>query len=330
MGHLVWITEPSAYAAIGESRLIPSLFDNGNKFLDNYSDTVAILVDSKKMHVRDISEYSSGDETEISAALMSDTKKIHVPMENAYYHLMVDAFSSIANHAKNNPGAIFLILSSVFKDSSTTIDRFFLGLKRMYGVSYLLMGAGEYAARNILVAKSANLASSSGIFSNDVYLAFSDSDSLELVPYRKVYVSRKAIDDPSIKVIDYKTRNINYRISDESVLEKFFADLGYEIVYAETMTIEEKVRLFAETKVLASVTSAGLANSMLMKPGTSMIELLVPIIWENRIELYTTLYSKVAAVKSMMYTSIASINNLSSEILLQLELHKNVIKEIGR
>jgi hypothetical protein len=251
-------------------------------------------------------------------------------MENAYYHLMVDAFSSIANHAKNNPGAIFLILSSVFKDSSTTIDRFFLGLKRMYGVSYLLMGAGEYAARNILVAKSANLASSSGIFSNDVYLAFSDSDSLELVPYRKVYVSRKAIDDPSIKVIDYKTRNINYRISDESVLEKFFADLGYEIVYAETMTIEEKVRLFAETKVLASVTSAGLANSMLMKPGTSMIELLVPIIWENRIELYTTLYSKVAAVKSMMYTSIASINNLSSEILLQLELHKNVIKEIGR
>jgi hypothetical protein len=308
---------------------MPSLFDNGNKFIDNLDGPVKIVVDSKKIHVHDQPEHSSGIKNDMSITLLSDTKKIHVPMENAYYHLMVDAFSSIANHAKNNPGSIFLILSSIFDGSSNTIHRFFVGLKRMYDVSYLLLDPGEYEVKNLLIARPPNLTASSGVYSNDVYLAFSDDSSLGLNPYRKVYVSRGAINNPSINTIDYKTRNINHRIADEIVLENFFIDLGYEIVHAETMTIEEKVKLFAETKVIASVTSAGLANAMFMKPGTVMVELLVPIIWGDNIELYTTLYSKVAAFKNMIYFSIASVNNLSSEILSQLNSYKKVLSELG-
>jgi hypothetical protein len=316
-------------AATGVKALKPNLFDNGNKFIEVFPHTVSINVDHKRISIFHGAIVNGEPEHTGLEILSSSLKKIYIPMENAYYHLMVDSFSSIANQARLNPGAVFLIPREVFDWSSTIIDKFFVGLKRMHNVSYALLDPGQYQVTNMVMGTAKNLSIASGMYSHDVYLAFSDETSLSLSPHRRIYVSRRAISDDTIDVIDYRARNANHRISDESLLEDFFLGLGFEVVYAETLTIEEKIRLFAETEVLASVTSAGLANAMFMKPGTMMIELLVPIIWPSRVEMYTSLYNKVAAFKSMTYFSVSSIDNSGQEILAQLLNYRNLISQSG-
>ena len=79
-------------------------------------------------------------------------------------------------------------------------------------------------------------------------------------PFRKVYISRK------------KSRG--RIVANERDVEAALRQTGFEIIYAEKLSFEEQVRLFAETSILVSIHGAGLTNALFMQPGTSMIELL--------------------------------------------------------
>jgi hypothetical protein len=81
-----------------------------------------------------------------------------------------------------------------------------------------------------------------------------------IVPFRKVYVSR----------LKAKMR----RVINEYQLYELLEEKGFEIVFFETLSFEEQIRLAAETEILIGMHGANLTNILFMSPTASVIELL--------------------------------------------------------
>ena len=78
---------------------------------------------------------------------------------------------------------------------------------------------------------------------------------------RRVYISRA------------KSRR---KISNEEEILPLIRDWGFEVVYAEDLSLKEQIILFNETAVLLSPHGSGLNNQVFCEPGTKMFELYNP------------------------------------------------------
>lgn len=83
-------------------------------------------------------------------------------------------------------------------------------------------------------------------------------------PWRRVYVSRA------------KARR---RVLNEAELLPVLRSYGFEVVYAEELTVREQVRLFSETRVIAGAHGSGMNNDIFCPPGAVMLELYNPVRW---------------------------------------------------
>lgn len=81
-------------------------------------------------------------------------------------------------------------------------------------------------------------------------------------PFRRLYLNR---------------RNVSYRrVENESGVEIFLEQYGFESIDPGDYSIEEQARLFAETEILIAPHGAALANIVFCQPGTKVVELLHP------------------------------------------------------
>lgn len=118
-------------------------------------------------------------------------------------------------------------------------------------------------------------------------------DGLDVEPSRKIYLSRRktlsnSTFEPShedLKTLDIEQfrakyqYKVNDRIDNEEALEKYLAELGFEIISPEDVdTFEDQIRLMASCKMVASLTSASLTSTLFMKPGAVVVELLTPLV----------------------------------------------------
>lgn len=86
---------------------------------------------------------------------------------------------------------------------------------------------------------------------------------------KKVFISRK--------YANRELSEIEARTIDHKHLEEIFESLGFEILYAENFTsFVDQINYFNEVSVLAAVSGSGLTNSILMNPGSKVIELVMP------------------------------------------------------
>jgi hypothetical protein len=103
--------------------------------------------------------------------------------------------------------------------------------------------------------------------------------------YRKVYVSRGKMPwrEPSKDATNFSYHDDN-RIDSHERIEKVFSDLGFEIVYPEDFkNFQEQLDFFYSVKVLVSLTSSGIVNSVFMKPGGTIVEIVTPLIAQSPI-----------------------------------------------
>lgn len=100
-------------------------------------------------------------------------------------------------------------------------------------------------------------------------------------PFRKVFVSRSMaigrVFDPE------KTSGLSYyndqRIQDTLRLDEYFKSLGFEVVFAEDFdSFEDQINYFNEVDVLVGITGSGLTNAVWMQPGTTMVEIVTPLL----------------------------------------------------
>lgn len=77
-------------------------------------------------------------------------------------------------------------------------------------------------------------------------------------PHRKVYLSRG--------------KASSRRISNEDELMPVLNAAGFEIIYAEDLSVAEQVRVFNETSVLLAMHGGGMANMAFMQPSAKVFE----------------------------------------------------------
>jgi hypothetical protein len=111
----------------------------------------------------------------------------------------------------------------------------------------------------------------------DFFNKFVDKNTSQ--PDKKVFLSRKKIAPQKSQHFANFSHTIDDRIDDHTELEKIFFDYGFEIIYPEDFkNFKEQIEFFKTVKVLVSLTSSGLVNATFMEPGSTVIEIVTPLL----------------------------------------------------
>lgn len=63
----------------------------------------------------------------------------------------------------------------------------------------------------------------------------------------------------------------NHRLLNQALVEQIFKGFGYEIIYTEQLTTQEKTTIFSEAKFIAGVHGAGLTNCLFANSGATLL-----------------------------------------------------------
>ena len=88
-------------------------------------------------------------------------------------------------------------------------------------------------------------------------------DALELVPGRRIYVTRG------------RQRN-NRTVRNEDELREMLGNRGFDVIDPGALPVREQIKRFAEAEWIVGPHGAGLANLAFASPGASVVELLPP------------------------------------------------------
>jgi hypothetical protein len=262
------------------------------------------------------------------ACLVSASKKLIVRVSSSFFHILMDTLSTTLYKVSRDPSlsVVFLVQDSDYgmKMANTVpvLEEFCRLLSDKYGTisSTYVIRPGEF----IVVNNFEFLIDVSGSMDciSELVEFFRDSDLDTSMPaVEKVYLSRRrtisnlpiplelsqSYDDPQVrKKYEYTT---NDRIDDERRVETCFIDLGYTVVCPEDFTsFREQVNFFSRVKSIASVTSAGLANCIFMKPGGTVLELTTPLITpyahDSELKSVHSFYQMLSIFKKHLYISI--------------------------
>jgi capsular polysaccharide biosynthesis protein len=130
-------------------------------------------------------------------------------------------------------------------------------------------------------------------------------------PGKKVFISRK---NDSFKD-NSENRNIN-----QDEVELFFKSADFEIVNGEAFnSLQEQIDFFSKVSVFAGFTGSGMTSSMFMQPNQTIIEIVCPLMFENRnkYEIHN-FYKTISMLKKHKYLAISNINNDKEDVLKQL------------
>ena len=197
------------------------------------------------------------------------------------------------------------------------VESYFINANLVPGIvvnNFIQIGAGEILPTQEDIVDSANLYKKMA--------GIKDSQK----PFRKVYLSRKNIEPRNYDCIkEGLSTNIDYRMYDEEVLEKYFKDAGIEVVYPEDFkSMEDQINFFNQVSLIISVTSSGLTNSIFMNEGTTMLELVTsfPLITDteedgrcNGTETLHHIYQDVSYLTNKQYISISNYTRQAKDIV---------------
>ncbi|MBU3155336.1 glycosyltransferase family 61 protein [Clostridium estertheticum] len=140
------------------------------------------------------------------------------------------------------------------------------------------------------------------------YIRNSILEDTKLEGYRKIYISRKNIN--------------NKRLLNNAEVAEMFAKYGFEIVFPENMSFEQQVETFSQAKYIAGSSGAALTN-ILYCPSNATIITIIPK--EYNFHLYSTI-SKIINLQSIYLDAkiIKKAKNVSGD---QVEIDLNYCNE---
>lgn len=226
--------------------------------------------------------------------LNSEQVKVLVAVEDTFYHFFIDSLPIILKIHRQDPSVLFVLYlqrarpNPAYEKFLTLMFRILDGIDLKYKTISTIPGsdyANVYQMSNYVVIDTQmnihEIVSFVDIkYAVDLAMRYCRDGAQEeynlMPPYRKVYITRggKGKDVGPIDK-DYKYYKDDLRIYEEEKLEKFFSDLGYEILQPEVKfdSIMEQMRYMEEVKTLVSVTSSGLTNMIFMQSNQTIIEL---------------------------------------------------------
>lgn len=229
--------------------------------------------------IRDAKRSDYKDKTLLD--LRSPKKKIFISTNVGVYNFFYTIVGSIIRANKSQPDAEFIIDPTQInigydnRNFLPMLSRIMEELKASYTVINFHYYEG-ILTNNFSVIDPGGITFSKEDVLDLNRISLKLSEASESKPIKKVYVSRKNVINNRDFTGFFKpglpfTRD--FRLENEPLLENFLSELGFEIVYGEDFeSMEDQIRFFSEVDVLVSITSSGIANSLFMKPGGTILE----------------------------------------------------------
>jgi hypothetical protein len=262
-----------------------------------------------------------------SDILLSNQVKVYIPIAPAYYHFMVETMTAFTRMALENPGCVFLIhgAEGVGNEwrSSMLLD-LLNKLSKLYGTSQIYLDKGAYFVKNVAIVSGAKAQEA---YLQEVYRSINGNRTNFPKPHRLIYISRTTVTE------EFKAGTaeggLRLRLGSEDILEDYFRSRGYEIIYPEQLSVKEKIIIFRETKVLASVTGAGLSNMTFMQPGSAVINISSYVAQRNgRKSIHSGIYWDMAFHKDLLFMSIPSDGESSEAAILEIRRYESIINQL--
>lgn len=219
--------------------------------------------------------------------LISKKQKLVKNISASYYHAVADDLAEIVYASTLYPDAEIIInLQEIEPDIQRKhwdVIGFFLDCLKARGIKYTLINIAKFDVIYINNFAQLQFPFASGAKLDLLSDFFNDFITDKVKPFRKVFISRSDIrwkeDMEEAKTFSYPNDN---RIDSHEAIEKLFESMGFQVVTsAQFKNFQEQVDFFSSVKILASLTSSGLANAIFMPPGGTVIEVATPLIVQS-------------------------------------------------
>ena len=271
--------------------------------------------------------------------LISNEKKILVSLNIGLYNFYYTCVVLLLRAHKIVPDAtVILDTSGIITELDTTYFKFLLKLLDDLNIKYEVLDTSD--ANNIYV-NDFYILSRQEISHEDVEYFYNVLQKYiknkDVKPFRKAYIARKYIHErvfPMMKPgLPFSDDN---RILNEKELEEYLSSCGFEIVYPEDFeTFIDQINYFNEVHTVISLTSSGITNSIFMKPGGTLIELVTPLVMalgdpfgKEQIHGHESIhhiYHAMTYNKRHNYVGIPNFDRDVSTIKNTVSLNKNIL-----
>lgn len=246
------------------------------------------------------SDESKVSGTEIS--IIGPEKKFLITLQKNFFHALAETIIDIWREHKLNKDVLFVFAEKDLEDYVNIQNR---GIESIYSLFFELLDKNNVKyIRADIGAKNNHFLDHDGSYlkiNNFYYIERKQSANspVELkevmdllldmvigsdkpVPEKKVYLTRKHADPgPNPEGITFPEHILfkdDNRLHDEEIVERYFKDLGFEIIVPEEFeSFSEQIRYMATAKTVVSATSSGLLNTIFMQDGNLLVELLTPL-----------------------------------------------------
>lgn len=320
-----------------------------SQIIFKYIENTSLFRLSGDLRHQEITEYSFHPELEKIGNyldLTSNSKKILIHMPNSIYHFFIDYAGKILKQASLEKNLELVVPSYTLKESffDSRIYLETLDLFKSLGIKVTVVNVDDYDGLilNKLYVMPVYFVHQN--YEKSLYeAALTLVDNKDVLPFRKVFLSRRYMGDRQHSVnLDLPVKHDN-RIDNHDKIENYFRNLGYEIVVPEHFSsLKEQVTFFYETKIIVSTTSSGLMNSAFMREGQTMVELQTPLIVHMppqeqmgkpmngefdfssmvAVEQLHYFYIKMAFQKKHKYLALNNLTRESSQIIKTIDNDK--------
>lgn len=261
-------------------------------------------------------------------SLISDKTKLVIRVSRTFFHMLLDTCAVVLDKLAENPDLHVVLLSPPVDrnldlgNTQMVLDEFVRTLSEDNGVEVTVLNPNS--DQRFLINNFFLLNDAAGSLSSTerVIELFGVEKRVARQEQRlKVYLSRrKTVSNQNLpldlginieskdfrKQYEYKT---NDRIDDEKLLEDYFFSLGFTVICPEDFeNFSDQLDFFATAKCIVSVTSASLTNSIFMRPGGVLVELITPLVTptgpDSEIRSVHPMYQMLATLKNHTYVGI--------------------------
>jgi hypothetical protein len=306
-----------------------------------------------ELHNKNIVKGYLAAKDKTSLHVINNNTKLVKVINASFYHALADDLAEVIFALTFYPDAeVILEISNVvdiLNEPHMNFFEYFLDRLVEEKVKYQLIDSSKYDVMYINNFAIVDFPFHSGgrLDLLDSFMARKGSEVSE--PFRKLFISRKF---QGYKPDMEDAKNFSYhndtRIDDHDVLEKIFTDLGFEVVDTELLTdFNDQIKVFKEAKIVVSLTSSGITNAIFMNNGSTLVEIVTPLITQspltsssyfdeigvdpkdydmdlNLVQEVHMFYHNLAFFKEHLYVSIPNYTREAEKIKEFIESHPSL------
>lgn len=204
-----------------------------------------------------------------SISFLEDNKTyVIMDSKSNYHHFLINLMmpALMVLEEVSHEGLHFVLCDLHLRTGEENFDNLLIELLQENGISYTQVDNSEFTylnAKNFIPINGADLDTGVSLLYN--YL-LNKYNVIPETPNKKIYISRK----------NYSSHDI--RVDNEEVLENYFIEKGFEIVYPEDIpTFKEQFELFNSCSTLAALSGSGLTSLMFLQENQKVVEILTEV-----------------------------------------------------